>query len=173
MTVGKYTYGAQAIHVFQWGEGATLSIGAFCSVAQGVQVFLGGNHRTDWVTTYPFGHIHQQQFNTFSGKGHPITNGNVNIGNDVWIGTQAAIMSGVSIGNGAVIAAHAMVTKDVPPYAIVGGNPAKVLRYRFDESTISSLEELAWWNLPDDQINKIVPYLCSDDISKAIEILNS
>lgn len=84
---------------------------------------MGGNHRTDWLTTYPFGHIHKDIFTNFSGVGHPATKGSVVIGNDVWIGTNVTIMSGVSIGDGAVIANNSHVVKDVLPYSIVGGNP--------------------------------------------------
>jgi len=171
MNIGRYTYGAQGIKVKSWGEDATLTIGSFCSIAGDVQVFLGGNHRVDWITTFPFGHIHHQHFNTFSGEGHPSTNGNVVVGNDVWIGDGATILSGVSIGDGAVIAAKSVVTKDVPPYAIVGGNPAKLIRYRFDNSTITQLQDLAWWDLPDDYINKIAPLLCSTDVKELIQTL--
>jgi len=100
----------------QWGEGSSLSIGQFCSIADGLVVFLGGNHRHDWITTYPFGHIETEILTASSGEGHPSTNGNVLIGNDVWIGANATIMSGVSVGDGACIAAHSLVTKNVEPY---------------------------------------------------------
>ena len=117
--IGRGTYGYPEI--FSWNEGATLQIGAFCSIASGVKLFLGGEHRVDWVTTYPFNVLWE------SGRhitGHPRTKGDVIIGNDVWIGTEAVILSGVRIGDGAVVAARAVVTKDMEPYAIYGGNPA-------------------------------------------------
>ena len=171
MKVGKYTYGAEFIKVKEWGEGAILTIGSFCSIAGGIEIFLGGNHRTDWITTYPFGHVYQNTFNSFSGEGHPSTKGDVIIGNDVWIGDGATIMSGVTIGNGAVIAAKSLIVKDVPPYSIVGGNPGRIIRYRFDENTIKTLEELAWWTLPDNIINSLTPYLCSNNTKQVIELL--
>lgn len=157
---GRGTYGTP--RVSQWGENARLKIGNFCSIAENVHILLGGEHRSDWVTTYPFnvlwpkvaGHI----------KGHPRTKGDVIIGNDVWIATGAFILSGVTIGDGAVIAAHAVVTKDVPPYAIVGGNPAKIIRYRFDETTIQKLLEISWWDWPDEKIKGSIDLLLSDDI---------
>ncbi len=95
MIVGKYTYGKP--NIYSWGEGAKLVIGNFCSISNNCNVYLGGNHRTDWVTTYPFGHIHQRSFNNFNGVGHPSTKGDVIIGNDVWIGANVTIMSGVTI----------------------------------------------------------------------------
>lgn len=95
--VGRHTYGNPEI--IEWGEGATLSIGAFCSIAEGVAIFLGGNHRLDWVTTYPFNYLWECGAGF---QGHPATKGDVVIGNDVWIGRNAAILSGVHIGDGAV-----------------------------------------------------------------------
>ena len=86
--VGRFTYGHEDAVVREWGEGATLDIGQFCSLASGITFFLGGNHRHDWITTYPFGHIETEIFTAFTGEGHPSTNGNVLIGNDVWIGVQ-------------------------------------------------------------------------------------
>ena len=141
---------------------ATLRVGNFCSIAKDVTIFLGGNHRTDWVTTYPFGHIHKELFNTFDGNGHPATNGDVTIGNDVWIGYNVTIMSGVTIGDGAVIAANSHVVKNVEPYTIVGGNPAKHIKYRFTPEQIEKLLEIKWWFWEDDKINKFIPLLCNN-----------
>jgi len=114
VSVGRFTYGHENIAVMQWGEGCPLDIGAFCSIADNVQIFLGGNHRTDWITTFPFGHIFQKDLGGENIQGHPATNGGVSIGNDVWIGRGATIMSGISIGNGAVIAANSTVVKMYP-----------------------------------------------------------
>jgi acetyltransferase-like isoleucine patch superfamily enzyme len=146
--VGRFTYGLEGLSVREWGEGASLTIGAFCSIAEGAQIFLGGNHRADWITTYPFGHIYQENFGSIDIKGHPSTNGPVVVGNCVWIGSNATIMSGVSVGDGAIIAANATVTNDVGPFEIVGGNPAKLIRKRFDDKIIQKLLRLAWWDLP-------------------------
>lgn len=120
MIVGKNTYGVNNIKV-HWQGKCVVKVGAFCSIASNCNIFLGGNHRIDWITTYPFGHVHQDKFSKFNGVGHPATNGDVVIGNDVWIGTNVTIMSGITIGDGAVIAANTHVVKNVEPYSIVGG----------------------------------------------------
>jgi virginiamycin A acetyltransferase len=159
-TIGEWSYGHPL--VLSWGEGATLRIGKFCSIADGVVIMLGGNHRSDWVTTYPFSNFFLEAREVV---GHPQTNGNVNIGNDVWIGYQSLILSGVSVGNGAVIGARSVVTRDVPAYSVVAGNPARHIRYRFDESSISSLERIAWWDWPLSKITKAMPTLLSADLS--------
>jgi acetyltransferase-like isoleucine patch superfamily enzyme len=164
MTVGRFTYGEHNIKTVM--DGANLTIGKFCSIAADIKVYLGQNHRTDWITTFPFGHIHQNYFPNFNGKGHPSTKGDIIIGNDVYIGTSAVIMSGVTIGDGAVIGAHSVVTKDVPPYTIFAGNPGSVRKKRFSDADIQFLLELKWWDLADDTINDISPILCSGDIQK-------
>ena len=157
--IGAYSYGKPTVH--SWGEGTTLRVGAFCSFAPGVQIFLGGGHRTDWVTTYPF----SANFEFAKGfVGHPVSKGDVIIGNDVWIGAEALILSGVNVGNGAVIAARAVVSKDVPPYSIVAGNPAKLIKYRFDKETITSLQQIAWWNWPIEKLKVAMPLLLSNNI---------
>ena len=158
--VGHHTYGAPEVR--HWGEPATLKVGAFCSIAVDVLIFLGGNHRVDWITTYPFSFLRPSAKGI---PGHPATKGDVIIGNDVWIGAGAVIMSGVRIGNGAVIGAYAVVTKDVPPYGIVAGNPAKFIRLRFSETEIATLEEIAWWNWPDSKIDEAMPLLLSGNIA--------
>jgi acetyltransferase-like isoleucine patch superfamily enzyme len=166
--VGGNTYGHDGIKIIGgYDEKTKLIIGKFCSIAEDVVVFLGANHRVDWFTTYPFGHIHETTFPKIKkGHGHPISKGNVIIGNDVWIATSAVIMSGVKIGDGAVIAAYSIVTKDVPPYTIVAGNPAKQIRKRFNDDVINKLLELKWWDKSESEINEISDILCSNDIEK-------
>lgn len=165
--VGSNTYGHDGIKIIHSGEGKTLRIGKFCSIAEGVVVFLGANHRVDWFTTYPFGHIRQSVFTKVKkDNGHPATKGDVIIGNDVWVATNAVIMSGVRIGDGAVIGAYSVVTKDVPPYTIVAGNPAKQIRKRFSHEVINKLLELQWWDKSENDINEISDILCSNDIEK-------
>lgn len=159
--VGKYSYGYPDIKIHSWGEDSRLKIGRFCSIAAGVEIFLGGNHRTDWLSTFPFGHIYSDLLSVAPVIGHPTSRGNVTIGNDVWIGYGAVIMSGVTIGNGAVIAAHSLVHNDVPDYAIVGGNPASIIKHRFDPTTVSLLLRLKWWEFELDRIQEIVTILCS------------
>lgn len=161
---GEGTFGVPTIH--SWGEGTQLLIGKYCSIAKGVNIFLGGEHRTDWVTTYPFSALWPEAKHI---PGHPKSKGNVIIGNDVWIGALSCILSGVQIGDGAVVGAGALVTKDVPPYAIVGGNPAKIIRYRFDEATIEALLQIRWWDWPKEEISQALPLLLSPDIAGFIE----
>jgi len=162
---GKGTYGAD-VKVHSWGEGATLKIGAYCSIAKRVQFFLGGEHRVDWVTTFPFSEKFRQVKHI---NGHPRTKGDIIIGNDVWIGYEALIMSGVTIGDGAVIGARAVVVKDIPPYTIAAGNPAKVIRARFDEETIKKLLAIKWWDWEEARLIRAMPLLLNPDISIFLE----
>jgi acetyltransferase-like isoleucine patch superfamily enzyme len=167
MSFGKYTYGQPIIY---WqNNNAKLIVGNFCSIAANVTVYLGGNHRKDWVTTYPFGHIYQNIFNNFNGDGHPSTKGDIVIGNDVWIASNVTIMSGVTIGDGAIIANNSHVVKNVEPYSLVGGNPAKIINYRFTPEQIEKLLEIKWWNWDDEKINKFTPLLCNDNIDEFIK----
>ena len=167
MSFGKYTYGQP--NIIWANDKAKLIVGNFCSIAGNVKIYLGGNHRSDWVTTYPFGHIHQNIFNNFNGEGHPSTKGDVIIGNDVWIGGNVTIMSGVTIGDGAVIANNSHVVKNIEPYSLVGGNPAKLIKYRFTPEQIKKLLEIKWWNWDDEKINKFTPLLCNENIDDFIK----
>jgi virginiamycin A acetyltransferase len=162
--VGVWSYGNP--QVLSWHEGAQLRVGKYCSVAEGVTILLGGGHRTDWVTTYPFSALWP------AGKGipgHPQTKGDVIIENDVWVGRDALILSGVKIGNGAVIGARSVVAKDVPPYTIVAGNPARVIRERFTPAQREALLKIQWWNWPEGRIRAALPALLCDDIDAFIE----
>ncbi|GAX91984.1 CatB-related O-acetyltransferase [Effusibacillus lacus] len=161
--VGDWTYGTPQI--YSYGDGTTLRIGKFCSMADGVILMLGGEHRSDWVTTYPFNPIFPEADQY---KGHPKTKGDINIGHDVWIGKDALILSGVTIGNGAVIGARSVVTRNVPPYAIVGGNPAKIIRFRFPQDVIDELQKIAWWNWNLEQIREAWPLLLSGNVNEFI-----
>ena len=161
-TTGKYSYGIENITLRSWNEGAHLYIGSFCSIARGQTVFLGGNHRNNWGTTFRFGHIFHKDFpnGAINGKeGHPSTKGHVIIENDVWIGDGCTIMSGIRIGSGSVIAARSVVVKDVAPYTIVGGNPARFIKERFPKSITEQLLEIKWWEKSDKEINEIIPLL--------------
>jgi acetyltransferase-like isoleucine patch superfamily enzyme len=127
---------------------------------------LGGNHRVDWVTTYPFNVLFPEGR---SFKGHPHSKGDVIVGHDVWIGTDALILSGVKIGNGAVVGARSVVARSVAPYAVVAGNPARVVRLRFPEEQIRELERIAWWDWPIEKIQAAWPLLLSSNLDGFLE----
>jgi len=168
MEIGKYSYSKVNIKIIR--PEANLKIGKFCSIAAGCNMWLGGNHRVDWITTYPFGRIHKDVFNKFDGDGNPKTNGDVIIGNDVRIGNNVTIMSGVKIGDGSVIAANSHVVEKVKPYSVVGGNPATFYYFRFNKETIKKLIELKWWDFEDEIINEISPILCSGDVEQLFKV---
>lgn len=153
--IGDFTYGRPTLY-----KGPSkLTIGKYCSIASGTMIFLGGNHRPDWITTYPLNLL----FEDFSIT-QASTKGDVYIGNDVWLGHDSVIMSGVTIGDGAVVAAKAVVTKNVEPYSIVAGNPAKHVKYRFNKEQREMLLELKWWDFNIKVIKQIYPMLMSENI---------
>lgn len=165
VSVGRYTYGNPKIMI--WTENEQLSVGSFCSIAENVTIFAGGEHNHNWATTYPL----RIAFNDpmANRDGHPATKGPTSIGHDVWIGYGATIMSGVSIGNGAIIGAHSVVTKDVPAYAIYAGNPAIQKKMRFDQAKILQMQQLKWWDWPDEKIKANVDLLCNSNIDELFE----
>jgi chloramphenicol O-acetyltransferase type B len=140
-----------------------LRIGKFCSIADGAIFMMAGNqgHRHDWISTFPFFY---QGFETAEDAFQKA--GDTVIGNDVWIGANAIIMPGISIGDGAVIATSTIVTKDIEPYTIVGGNPGKVIKKRFSEEEISILLTLKWWDWEIEKIKKNLDLLCSNNIKE-------
>ncbi len=145
VTFGRHTYGVIPEAVFGYDPTIRLEVGSFCSVAKEVLFLVRADHPTHLASTFPL-------TNFGVGMEELRSRGPIIIGHDVWIGRRAMIMSGVTIGNGAVIGAGAVVTKDVPPYAIVGGVPAKLIRYRFGQETIDSLQALKWWEWSDEEI---------------------
>ncbi|WP_279387272.1 CatB-related O-acetyltransferase [Aestuariirhabdus litorea] len=153
-----------------WNEGTTLSIGAYCSISSGVNIYLGGHHRADWVSSYPFPAFVRSAATIPEYGG---SNGDVVIGNDVWLCANASILSGVTIGDGAVVANGALVTRDVPPYAIVGGNPAKILRYRFEPEIIERLLGVRWWEWPFAEVEAVIPQLCSGEVDAFLDYAES
>lgn len=156
--VGDFSYGTPHIEYFG-NENEELVIGKFCSIAKNVEFVLGGSHRTEWNTTYPFNTLFEQYRYI---KGHPCNKGGIIVGNDVWFGGGCKILSGVTIGDGAVIGANALVVNDVEPYSIVGGVPAKHLKYRFSEEIIEKMLKMKWWDWPDEVLCIAVPLLQSD-----------
>jgi len=168
-TIDAYTYGDFDLH--WWGENS-VHIGKFCSIGGNAKLYLGGNHKINNVTSYPFSNAHGLDASEIGVDGL-LTNtskGNIIVGSDVWFGDNCVIMSGVTIGHGAVIANSAIVTKDVPPYAIVGGNPAKIIKYRFSEEIIKDLLEIQWWNWSFDKLNSMKPYIYNTDINQFIRM---
>ena len=141
-----------------------LIIGAFCSIGSGAVFMMAGNqgHRTDWISTFPFFYMENEHF-TDAADGF-VRSGDTVIGNDVWIGSEAMIMAGVTIGDGAIIASRAVVTNDVAPYEIVGSNPAKHIRFRFEPEQIEKLLEMQWWHWRDSQLKGAMKLLTSGDI---------
>lgn len=161
-SVGDFSYGFDVSRVLQWVPGQYITIGKFTSIASRATFIVGGNHNLDWFTTYPFA----EDFNAADRvrgdrNGHPQRPKGIKIGNDVWIGTDSTIMDGVEVGDGAVIAANSHVIKSVPSYAIVGGNPAKLIRYRFDEEMVAKLIEMAWWDWEVECLSQVCNLLCS------------
>jgi acetyltransferase-like isoleucine patch superfamily enzyme len=160
ITVGKHTYGHNNIRVhFQEDGFPAVTIGNFCSIADEIDIFVGGEHAWKWVSTYPFGIVNKEAFPVDPVDGVSLGIEPVIIGHDVWIGHGVTIMSGVTIGNGAVVAANSHVYKDIGPYELWGGNPAKFIRKRFSDATIEILEYIQWWNKPDEEIMALIHFL--------------
>ena len=158
--MGEYSYGNPEL-----SGHFDVTVGKFCSIASGVLIMSGDYHRVDWVTTFAF--IGKwEEAKDF--KGHPTGKGPVIIGNDVWIGRNALILSGVTIGDGAVIGANSVVSKDVEPYALVVGNPARVVKKRFTDKQVECLLIVAWWDWSRDKIVAALPLLLSDNVDDFI-----
>lgn len=171
--VGRFSYGIETAIIKQWSEGSALKVGAFCSIASGLTVILGGNHRTDWATTFPFGHIYQDQLGGHGIVGHPRSRGDVVVGNDVWIAANVTLLSGIEIGDGAVIAASATVTRSVGCYEIWGGNPADLIRPRFSPELTARLRATRWWELPTEVLRRIAPLLSTAPTESSLDELEA
>jgi len=173
--VGDYTYydDFEDVHNFEKNvkylfdfNGDQLIIGKFCMIASGATFIMnGGNHVSEGISAYPFAIFGGDWQVAMEGKSYP-TKGNTVIGNDVWIGHRATIMPGLTIGHGAIIGTGSLVTKDVAPYAIVGGNPAKEIKKRFSDETIDQLLSIAWWDWEIEKITQHIKDLTSGDLSR-------
>ena len=161
---GKHSYGVLTPYVWARKD-VVVKTGAYSSFAGNIRIFIDGNHKIDKFSSYPFRRIFPSFPDTSCGKETPT------IGNDVWIGNDVVIFSGVHIGDGAVIAGQSVVTKPVPPYAVVAGNPARIVKYRFDEKSIQELITLKWWDLSDDVVASELLPLYDADIATIIEKL--
>ena len=148
------TYFDRNVNIMSWSDQYNIHLGKYNSIGRDCNFFLHANHRADWVTTSSqlFGPVTPEIADMHMKMGHPTCKGDIIIENDVWIGATSTIMSGVTIHNGAVIGAGATVTKDVPPYAIVVGNPGKIIKYRFNEDQIKSLLDIKWWEWDEEKI---------------------
>ena len=177
VTVGAYSYyddreetrdffERNVLHHYE-AFGDHLTIGAFCAIAHGVRIFMnGGTHAMDGFSTFPFnifGHGWEDGFDPATWD--MVRRGDTVIGPDVWIGDGATLMPGVTVGAGAIIAARSVVTQDVPAYALVAGNPARLRKMRFDAATIARLLEIAWWNWPADKLTRNVNHIRSTDLA--------
>ena len=164
MEVGKYTYGHKGINHISL-RGGEYKIGKFCSIASNCKIYTGrGGHRKEFVSTYPFGAIYNNVFPNDFSRLLVEDKGNVIIENDVWVGQNVTIMPGVCIGSGSIIANNSHVIKSCPPYSIIGGNPAKIIKKRFSESQIEKLLEIKWWDWNNEKINKNLALITNSDI---------
>jgi len=157
-SIGDHTYGIENMTLY-FSDEASLLIGKYCSIGQNLSIFLGGEHRLDWLTTYPFSHFHPE----IPGK-YRVSKGDVTIGNDVWIGHGVTILSGVTIGDGAVIGAGSVVASNVQPYSIVAGNPAKHIKFKISPF-------VTWWNWSEETIYDAIPILQSGDVNSLIQFM--
>jgi acetyltransferase-like isoleucine patch superfamily enzyme len=161
VTVGRYSYGEPNIP--NYIPGSKIIVGNFTSIGGDVSILLGGAHHIDYVTTFPFDilWLHKSQDKHFKTT--------TKIGNDVWIGHGATILGGVNIGDGAIIGAGTVVSKNVEPYSVIVGSPMKCLRKRFSDDIIEALLRIKWWNWSDEKISKELPLLLNADVKKFVE----
>ena len=167
MELGEHSYSGK-VDVLQWVRKDVVKVGKFCSLGTNIKFIIDGNHFHNKFSTFPFYEKFNWKFSTpiVYGKETPT------VGNDVWIASDVVIYSGVSIGDGAVVAGQSVVTKSVPPYAIVAGNPARIVKYRFEPYIIEKLLKYKWWDLPLEVIrDKIIPCKNIEEVVNVLENL--
>ena len=164
------TYFDRNVNIISWSDQYVVKLGKYNSIGRDCNFFLHANHRADWITTTSqlWGPVTPEIAEMHMNMGHPACKGNINVGNDVWIGAKSTIMSGVTIGDGAIIGSTATVAKDVPPYAIVVGNPGKIVEYRFTHAQIDALMQIQWWNWDEEKIKNEAMDLWSPNIDEFI-----
>jgi len=165
------TYFDRNVNIISWSDKFSVFLGKYNSIGRDCNFFLHANHRPDWISTSSqlWGPVTDEISKMHMEIGHPSCKGDIIIENDVWIGAKATIMSGVKISNGAIIGATATVTKDVPPYAIVVGNPGKIVKFRFTDEQISSLLKISWWNWDEEKIKNEAMKIWSNGIDEFID----
>lgn len=166
VSVGKCTYGPLEVYSYTKKDDEFLAVGSFCSIAKGVKFILGGNHRYDLISTFPFKVYFNNEEEAFS-------KGRIILKDDVWIGTDSLILSGVTLEQGCVVAAGSVVTKSFPPYSIIGGNPAKIIKKRFDDQVINDLLTINYDGFSKDFIEQNISMLYDKDIDGVLQKLKS
>ena len=172
VSIGTGTYERPEVKHFAGDEETRLVIGNYCSIAAGVTVLLGGEHPLDRVSTFPFARRFDLPALSLAGLDYPASRGDVIVGSDVWIGHGATLLSGSTVGHGAVIAARAVVRGVVPPYAVVAGSPARVRRLRLSEDAIPLLLKAEWWNWPEQELLGIEPLLSGEDTTAFLDYVS-
>ena len=164
------TYFDRNVNIISWSDQYHVHLGKYNSIGRDCNFFLHANHRADWVSTSSqlWGPVTPEIAQTHMDMGHPTCKGDINVGNDVWIGAMSTIMSGITIGDGAIVGAGSTVTKDVPPFAIVAGNPGKIVKYRFTEEQIEKLLQISWWNWEENKIKENAMSMWSPNIDDFI-----
>lgn len=162
--IGDYTYGIPDI--VEYSPLWSLEIGKFCCISNNVEIIFGGQHHYEHISSYAFIPKIQEYFDNYKYSDKPTKP--VVIGNDVWIGRNVTILQGVTIGDGAVLGTNAVIAKDIPPYAIVVGNPVRIIKYRFNPEQIKALQRIQWWNWPPEKIKEHINEIMSPDIDSFI-----
>ena len=168
----KYTYGLNNVTIKWDHPDSKIICGKFCAIGSNVSVYKsnGKGHDTSFISVYPFKYIHTDIFTNTSNINFNDGQKDIIVGNDVSIAEGVTIMPGVNIGDGAIIATNSHVIKDVEPYTIVGGNPAKFIKYRFTPEQINKLISIKWWDWDDNKINENLPFICSSNIEEFINL---